>query len=188
MADFVPQYTPRLKVSYTSLGASHKLQFRMPRGTAVAALAPFFDKIDVFLSALSPFRYTDWAITAVEFAATDSVLFFPVLHTINPSAGTQVLPSPIVGLQKALEMGFSGRSVTGGRAVMYVYGVALGLTTTVTGDSKVTSGENAAVASAVDVLNGGDPFVANDNGNVVWKPYSIFKTNDYWRRRALVGG
>lgn len=188
MADFAPNYTPRYKITYSSLGATHTMQFRLPRSFNLADLGAIQGKIAAFLGALNDVRYDDWTVLGASFAAVDSDIFLPA-GAPAVAAGT-VVSTGVAAYNKALHLSFPARSAAGLRGILYLYGVSfagLGLSPEID-DFRVTSVEDASVGSAVNALNASPEFYGNDNEVLSWYEYANWKYNDHWLRVVRKGG
>ena len=183
MPDFVSNSTQRYRIRYRSAGFIHTMLWRFQAGGVDDNPAGWADKVGEVLGALGTFISNDFAIIAAEAAEAGSDVFLPsVLPFVEVTGGTNVS-----GLsQAALSLGFVGRSELGQRARMFVYGIAMDINTSTPSqvDWRISTGEDARVASALSILNALAPeCVASDGGVVQWYPYVNLKFNDYWVRR-----
>lgn len=182
MADFAPNFTARYKVSYSSLGLNHKMQFRIARDAGVTGLNNMVLKVTAFLDALQNARYTDWTVLSAEYSAEDSDIFLPAAAP-TPVAGLADIPTNPKS-QSIVTTGFVGRSNLGQKARLFVYGMGVfGPEDNVDfgDDFRVTSSENNVISDAIAVLNNGSPnIVASDDAVVGWYSYANIKFNDYW--------
>jgi len=185
MPDFAPNYTPRIKVAYSTLGHTHDMLFRVPRGTTAAELAPWYAKITAWLNALVSLRYADFAFINTQYAQEDSELFFPVASPPDPVVGGVAVPSPISYANVASQVSFPGRSLGGLRGINYLISASLTPFAGTPGlDARVTAIELALVATAVNALNAAPSFVGNDNASLIYYAYVNLKQSSYWTRRA----
>lgn len=186
MADFAPNFTPRYKVRYSSLGATHTMQFRISRGsTNFTGIAT---KVGAFLAAIQSTLFDDWTVLGALGAFEDSDIFLPVEEPANPT-GAIAVPT-VLGVHRPLSISFPGRSILGQRAILYLYGAAYFPVATVAthADYRLTSAENAPIAAAITALNELSPaIVGNDDATVVWYQYANQKINDHWLRKARQG-
>lgn len=118
MTPLPPDGTPRFKINYNTASFDHSFQVRSHSSpSAIGTL------IDAFLTQLSPALF-DWNVLTVEFAATSSDIFLPVVSGIegnNYGGG-----SPTVQ-EEAWFYGFQGRGATGRKWHLDVYGaISLG--------------------------------------------------------------
>ena len=187
MPDFAPNYTPRYKIRYTVQGKTHSMQFRTLRTAAPGWEVDIRTKIANVLTALSPNRFTDWLVLSASSAQVDSDVFLPTPAPL-PAPGT-ASASGRLQAQAAMATSFVGRSATGGRAALFVYGTNQNVIS-ITGeqDWRLVAGEDVDYDSAIAALNAAaGPLHANDNGLVIWYPYANLKYNDYWVRKIRQG-
>ncbi len=191
MPDYAPTYTPRLRLTYASQGATHRMMVRMPRNFLVADLGNYQNKLIQVLNTLTTWRYTDWTQLGWDLALVDSPIFLPVAYfgSTALAAGTKALPASDAGFYIPFHITFVARTAQGGRVALFVYGVALaGLGAGESGDWRVTSAEDAVVANAVGALATNPLSTGNDDAPVVaWKPYVDFGYAARWVRRERRG-
>lgn len=186
MADYAPNYTPRLKVHYISLGSAHTMIWRDARG--VQSAAGLVAKCSAWLTAIADLLYEDWTVTGAEWAATDTDMFLPVTPPTSPE-GTIELPSQ-TGQARCVAVSWCGRTAAGGKARFFTYGTGIFFDTqfAINQDFRSSATEVAAVGTGVAALNAGSPYLrGNDNAVVTWYPYINFKLNDYQVRKARRG-
>lgn len=182
-ADFAPNYTPRIFMNYQTVGVQHTAIYRVPRGTGVGSLEPYFDKIDVFLGSLADFRFTDWQIVSVDFQEEDTDFSFPISHTITPAGGTVTVPTPVDFTHISQSFSFPGRSSGGHRAIQYLISMSLAaFTLAARANARITSAEHTAISNAIVALNSAPGFVGNDNLPVTFKNYMNLKVNSHWNK------
>jgi hypothetical protein len=186
MADYAPNYTPRYKVRYTTLGATHTMQFRVGRGTT--DFTGIAGKVSSFLEELSTQLFSDWTVVSAQGALEDSDVFLPApLPSFTPSTN---VPPGLTSVPRPVSISFPGRSTAGLRAILFVYGSTFFPSTgaSLYADYRITSAENATIAASVTALSELAPvLVANDNETVVWYDYANLTLNDYWLRRVRAG-
>jgi hypothetical protein len=189
MRDIAPNYTARVKLTYSSAGATHSMQFRGPRTTDAAGAVAIADKAVAFLNALSNARFEDWQLLSTQWCAADSDLFFDISPTITLNAGAVTNPTTFKPIYKAQYFQFVGKSAAGSRVSVYLYGVnADELSSAGFADFRVFNSENSAIATAQGVLNENAPsFYAADNNAALWRPYANIKSNDHWVHKARRG-
>lgn len=186
MSDFAPNYTARYRFRYTTLSKTHSMMWRVLAG--VTDPSALITKIGLFLDDLAGAIWDDFTIVAAEFALADSDVFLPA--ALPTWGGGEQAVSGSVASDAAVPVSFVGRSVTGGRARMFLYGTNMPtVIRTATGlDYRIYSSENAAFSDAIVRLNETSPaIVANDNGNVAWYEYVNVKANDAWVRKLRRG-
>jgi len=179
MADHAPNYTPRLKLIYSSQGKTHSMLWRAPRSETDPA--SLIEKQGLFLNALTAHRFTDWTISSNQWAEVDSDIFLPVDNP-DVDAGTASL-SGINAAAAAGSISFVGRSALGKRAVFYLYGTHLlqDAQSANEADFRLRTAEVPAISTAIGVLNEvGYPLRGNDGATVSWYPYVNTKYNDHW--------
>jgi hypothetical protein len=186
MADFAPNFTPRLKLAYQCQSARHATTWRLPIGTARTEVAPFVAKMSAFLQSLAGNLFNDWAVTATTFAEGGSDIFLPVSDVTQPTAS-----SAITGRQpgdKANYIQFVGRGEDGARASFYIYGTYYRQDTVGVTDFRIHNAEDAVISAATGILNETPPtLVAIDDSLVIWYPYVNFKSNDHWVHKVRAG-
>ena len=179
MADHAPNYTPRLKLVYSSKGKTHSMMWRAPRGEDDPS--SLVEKMELFLNALTANRFTDFTILSCQWAETDSDVFLPVTPPA-PDAGTASL-SGITNAVAAASISFVGRSALGKRAVFYLYGtnIVQDAVSANEADFRILASEVATISAAIGVLNEtGYPVRGNDGATVSFYPYVNTKYNDHW--------
>jgi hypothetical protein len=185
MPDFAPNFTARYRLKYSVVGTAHTMTWRFASGFVDEAGAA--DKVAAVINAMHTNLYESWEAISADFAPADSDVFLPsVISSFD--AGTQT--DPTTTAHEALAVSFIGRSASGGKARMFLYGTNLVEDTLVAyaNDWRVLSGESANVLAAVAELNAGSPDIyANDNVVVTWYPYINLKFNDRWVRKLRRG-
>lgn len=179
MADFAPNFTARYRVKYTVIGKGHSMLFRFPRATDTTSSAAMATTIKGFLDALAALRPDSFAVTATEFAPSDSDVFLPI-SGLTVSAGTQ--SSAAIGRnQAALSASFVGRSSAGQKARVFLFGFGIIPETAPGQDFRIQGAESTQVAAAIASLNSATlKLVASDSQPVTWYPYINLKFNDHY--------
>ena len=187
MPDFAPNYTARLRVTYTVAGATHHTTWRLPAASGYADIGVYAAKFIALLDIMDAKIWSDFTINSWSYQLADGVIFLPFGGAFWAAGG--VSPSGRSPSQKALALSFVGRSVAGQRAAFFLYGVATNpMTDTDTSDFRIHSAEDTIIGNAVGILNDTSPsLVANDNEDVIWYEYANVKYNDYWTRRLRQG-
>lgn len=130
-----------------------------------------------FLNQLAPLMDPTWVITGVRvrFAGTNVSLPIPPF-VINAAGGT--LTS---GINKPRFVSFVGRSNTGKRSRLSIYGINL----TLEDDYRMEAGDNAALDAARAVLNVSSNVIGAVDGSLLtWYPYYNWGFNAYHQREA----
>lgn len=180
MADFAPNYTPRVRFKYRVLGDEHSFTWRVAR--PVDDIADLLNRAKVFLDALAPVRYTSWTLLATEWAQVDSDIFLPTTSPA-PIAGTANESSATP--QKAItQYRYEGRSngPTGARVSFSLFGLSLAVEDVIVNDFRIFGIEQAQISASLGALTeiGGPPLCAVDGEQAFWKPYVNVKQNDHW--------
>lgn len=186
MPDFAPNFTARYQFHYTSLAKSHTMLWRVAAGvTDPSALAT---KIGLFLDDLAGHLWDDFTVVSAQFAEADSDIFLPAPAPGFEGGTVSTVTADLSDAAGAIS--FVGRSITGGKARMFLYGtdIPAGLRTAFVHDFRIQSTEVVNVANAIVRLNETSPaIVANDNGNAIWYEYVNYKANDRWVRKIRRG-
>jgi len=187
MADFAPNFTPRLKLEYSCQSSRHVMTWRLPISTTRGAVGPYVSKMGAFLETLADKLFNDWAVVSTNFAAGGSDVFLPVADVTQPTAS-----AVITGRQpgdKANAIQFVGRGENGARASFWVFGSFYRQDTASVTDYRIHNAEDAAISAATGILNETPPtLVAIDDSDVTWYPYANFKSNDHWVHKVRGGG
>lgn len=189
MADYAPNYTSRYRMRYRALGQVHTAQLRIARshpGPAAQGVVMFQDLLETIAGKL----VADWTVLGADVAAADSDIFLP-----SSSIPMQPTVSAVAADEsyKPVYLSFVGRSTSGLRAALFIYGINFAPTgaDNTSNDYRILSTEDSAIASAVAVLNNGSGsaanLVANDDAPVVWYPYANMGFNSYYQRKARRG-
>lgn len=186
MPNYAPNYTPRLRVRYSSRTKTHAVTWRAARGeTDPSSLV---EKMELYLNALTSLRWTDFTVLGADWAETDADIFLPVTPPA-PDAGTLSTAGSTVATA-AGAISHPGRSANGLRAIFYLYGTGIvqDATSGNESDFRVLGSEVAAVSTAIGVLNEtGYPLRGNDGATVTFYPYVNTKYNDHWVRKLRRG-
>jgi hypothetical protein len=187
MADFAPNYTARYRLHYTVTGKSHTMTWRV--ASSVTDPTGVASKMELFLADLQEDLYSDFTCVSADFALADTDIFLPAPVPASP-AGT-ASPGDAKETDKALSLGFVGRSAAGGKARFFLYGTIFGniIRSAPANDWKVVTAEDpAGVGAGIVRLNETSPaLVANDDHIVTWYEYANLKYNDRWVRRQRRG-
>lgn len=182
MADFAPNYTARYKIGYSAYGLQHTMLWRIERGTGGTGAALMVAKVGDFLTTLATALVTNFVVQTAEYAPEDVDVFAPfTLPTHSP--GTAVIAANPLS-QSTLSCSFVGRSSSGQKARMFLWGVQISpeITPAVVVDNfRVLTSESAPIAAAIAELNSGGPtIVGSDNLPVQWYSYVNTKYSDHW--------
>lgn len=182
MADFAPNFTCRLKFTYSVLGLQHTCLWRLPRGTA--SPDPWITKWDTYLESFNSARYTNWTMLAVDFSQEDDDFFLPATVPLV-AAGTAVIPATPIS-ESTAAISHVGKSNGGHKAKFHLFGTAFTAEGSgVTADNfRLTSGEVVLISGMIAVLNAAPLLVANDNNPVTWYPYVNSKYMDHWVKQV----
>lgn len=180
MPDYAPNWTPRAKFKYSTLGEEHTITWRLARGADIGDGSGIAGKFAAFLNAMAPVIAEDFTILAVSIAETDSDIFLPAAVPAWDGGGLDT--SSAASSQAAYYAQFIGRTTTGGRAAFYLYGYGNNPVTVASDrDFRVLATENTYVAAGLTALDELAPALAgNDGAAAVWYPYANVKYNDYW--------
>lgn len=161
---------PRSKVHYATTNASHHMVLHWAPGTDAALAAT---NATAVLNQLKVFVRTGVSFDVHEFAPAGSNIFNPTTWT--PIAGTN--PSAVLAYAYATCISFSGRTVGGCRARLFVF------TDCWAADSnyRQTESENSGLTAVFNWLNStSSPLTALDGLGPVWKRYINVSENRYW--------
>ena len=178
MADYAPNYTPRLKMRYSCQSRNHIAVVRLPRDTseveADAVSGQLTDALNTFgLTRL----YTDWTVIGWEYCHQDSSVFLPRPTPDLIAGGASVTGRPVN--QIAMQATFPYRTDAGGHGFFCLYGTNFNVYGGVEQDFRVTSAEQADVSELA--------LVGGDNANPVFRPYCNIGFNARWKRRVRNG-
>lgn len=179
MADFAPNFTPRIRTGYSVQGTPHHFDIRAPRGTLAGDIPDYVAKIEAFLDALQGLRFTDWVVTSCQYALTDSDLFLPI-EPPAPAAGTANTAGRLA-TTRDFQVRFQGRSFNGARWSLSLFGLNLTSAAASVQDWRVTNAESADISLASGVITETPPtWRAIDGAELVIYPYVSCKYNDHW--------
>lgn len=170
MAPLNPNATDRLKITYQNAIAEHTCMIRIASSADIEGAGDDFIAVVAEVSLL----FCVSEVTGVQYAATGVDVFNDVevaaLNGFTWGAATATKDTnPVAGT-------FVGRSGAGRRARFSLFGFDSDLS-----EYRLTSGENASVLNAVNLLNGYETtFLAIDGLPVIWKGYMDIKANDHW--------
>jgi hypothetical protein len=185
MADYAPNYTGRYRVRYHGGGLNHSMSFRTVSGSPTDNAGVLVD-VQAFLDALAGDMFDDWFVISTAAAIVDTDVFLPVTGPVVSGGGPVFAGSP--PKYKAGSISFTGRTTSGLRAIVYVYGTDYVIDGATPGfDLRVYSTEDTGISNAVAALNGAGFIVGNDGQQIVWNPYANVKTNDYWGKKVRQG-
>lgn len=186
MPDFAPNYTARYRIRYTTMSKTHSMTWRVAASvtddTGIAA------KVGLTLDDMAPILWDDFTIIGADFALADSDVFLP--GTLPTFGGGDVGSGAQSPSDAAFAVSFVGRTIAGGKARMFLYGINPGELgrTAVGGDFRALSSEEPSVSDAIVRLNEtSPPLVGNDNQTAIWYEYVNIKYNDRWVRRLRRG-
>lgn len=179
MADYDENFTPRAFIRYRTLGKTHTIKARLPRGATPEDLQGAVDKLGAVLSAVPGFRYSDWAPLSAGYLQQSTGLSFP-LDVPTVTAGT-LDPSFQKAYSKFIQVRFEARAITGARTNLTIFGCNIDLDTAAQSDMRVTAVEATFPTALWTGLSEVSPaFVAIDGGALTWYPYFNIKLNDHF--------
>jgi hypothetical protein len=188
VADYAPNYTPRLRVRYKAAGRIHTQTWRFVGTGATPDITAAIAAVNNYYSAISPSMLSDWTLVGAAAAGRDSNIFVPVTGVVFGTGPTPFDPADRA--VTALALSFVGRTVLGLRAVVYQYGTAfsdIGVAG-VGNDFRIYAAEDSNIANAITALQGaGATLCGNDGDAISWYPYVNLKVNDYWLHRVRSG-
>ena len=177
MTTYAPNFTPRFKLCYIAGGMQHTIQVRGPRGTDLAGMTAYGPILRSVFMVFVAAMYTDLLFTSAEVALTDDDVFIPVAVPTQPT-GMAVDPADFSAMTRAQALTFTGKA-PGSRARFSLYGVAIAdeASGTTGGDGKVTSTENAGIATVAGIASGA--FKAGSGANAAFPNVATYKVNDH---------
>lgn len=185
MPDYAPQYTPRVRMSYTCQGRTHRSVVRLPRGSLLAAGVSTANDL---YSALGDFGiehlYADWEVTGWAFCPEDTTVFIPFSGPTGVLGAVSTTGRPIN--QIAMQMTVPYRTAGGGHGFYSLYGTDFNVYGGAEQDFRVTAAEDAAVAAFRGQLATFGLY-GNDNFAAIWAPYANIGFNARWKRRVRNG-
>lgn len=190
MTDFAPNFTPRVEMQYTTLGRPHAMRWRIARGATVTDAEGAASKMIAFLNAFRAALFTDFSITGWNWCAEDASAFLPITPTSGSFlGGTSGLPLEAVRRTvSAKQITFTGRSLIGGPATVYLYGTSFTPEAGSGNEFRILSTESTDLAAAITALSELSPaLVASDNQVVIWKAYANLKYNDHYVSKVRKG-
>jgi len=181
MADFAPNFTARYTVMYSTLGLTHRMMWRIPRGAGATGLTNIIAKMGAFLTGAEPLMFTDWTLLSATYQVEDSDFSIAAALPTAPTGAIAVPTNP--KSQATLHTSFVGRSNQGQKARIFMWGLNIGPENTALAsfdDFRVNASETTDIAFLISVLNGSPALVASDDNPVTWYPYVNTKFNDAW--------
>lgn len=175
MAPLPEDSTARIRVNYRDQWNEHSLTFRFADlSTPSTALAAVEDVVGEMLALV----WDNTVFHSADYALEGSNVFNPLPGWIsqqplgNGTPGANVSPARFFN--------FVGRSNTGRRARLYLFGVRYDEVQ----DMRYSSSENGGVAAVVDALNSHPEIVTIDGSSPIWKPYANYGFNDAITHKA----
>lgn len=169
-----PANTARWRLIYSVGGHQHAMQMR------VDATNPSQSTVEQgYQLLLTDLSITLWAVTFVrlEFAAVGSNIFNPVTSTLTGTIAGSGAPGQE---QSIRQISFVGRSITGRKNRVFVYGYKDDLTD----NMRITPAETAEVAAAINRINGFlHLFVGIDSVKPTYNQYVNVNVNKYWTKQ-----
>jgi hypothetical protein len=186
MADFSPNWTPRVKLRYRTLGDYHNIQVRLPIGTVFTGAAIYLTRLATVLSANPGLRYTDWSAVSASFITQDTGISLPMeVPTID--AGTTSVPSN-PGWRRAVYGRFEARGGDGSKTNITLLGAATSLTSDTDNDLVALPGEAGYPADLIGALTElGNQFRTGSGAFALWYPKMNIGINKKWARKVRGG-
>lgn len=184
MADFAPNFTPRVKMTYKAGTKPHSLIVRGPRGMAPGDAADLANRIAVFVHELRIYLYSDFIWKSVSYCAEDSEVFLPVSVSLLAPGG-QVNPSARIAADDAIQVRAEGVSAGGSRTSFSIYGLQFRPSAGSTADFRVYGAELGEVNTALGALTeiGGELLYSADGAVAMWHNYLNYRYNSYYLTR-----
>lgn len=186
MADYAPNYTGRVRIVYQVQSKTHRLGFRIARGSTSSDAVAQADLMAAAVAELNADIYTDWTYIGAEYAEEDQPFFIPITSDWSGVVGTLSVASRA---ESAAAMQVTCPYITSGghKSFVTLYGTGYIPTNSQPGsDFRILNAERAAVAAFTAALGSLDT-VGGDNLNLGFKPYVNIHYNRRWERRVRNG-
>lgn len=173
-----PTTTARYKLHYAVGTLQHVLDVHVPTATTSDQAVTYGTALANLLKGICG---NNVIFQAIDWAALGSNVFNQIatLNIVGAIGGA------ITGEALARECSFAGRSLSGRKTRLFLFGVAI------PNDAnwRIERGEHAGVAAVIDGLNAGVGQVACIDATLpVWRPYMNYWANKHWVKRARQGG
>lgn len=186
MSDYSPNWTPRIRLRYRTLGQYHNISVRCPISTVLSGAAIYAERLGLVLSQNPGLRYTDWAAVSCSFVQQDNGVSLP-MDVPTVAAGTTTVPTTI-GFQKALYARFEARGADGSKTNMTLMGAAVNFDTATGNDLVALPGEAGYPAELITALSElGNQFRTGSGSLAIWYSKMNIGLNDYWSRKVRGG-
>lgn len=184
MADFAPNFTPRVKMTYKAGNKPHSLIVRGVRGSTIADAPALANRIAVFVHELRIYLYSDFAWKSVSWCDQDSEVFLPVSVSLLAPGG-EASPTARIAADDAIQVRAEGVSASGARTSFSIYGLLFRPSAGSTADFRVYGSELAEVNTAIGALTeiGGAQLYSADGALAMWHNYLNYKYNNYYTTR-----
>lgn len=186
MADYSPNWTPRIRLRYRTLGQYHNISVRCPISTTYEGAAVYAERLGLVLSQNTGLRYADWTAISCSFVQQDNGVSIPMdVPTITPS--TNPVPAT-VGYQKAVYARFEARGADGSKTNITLMGAATEFGAATTYDLVVLPGEPGYPSELLTALSElGNQFRTGSGSLAIWYSKMNIGLNDYWARKVRGG-
>lgn len=180
MPDFAPNFTARVKLTYSVFGDIHKCGIRIvasaAQSAAVAAAKSLLN--DIFV-AVQPHMTATIQLLDLEYSAANSTFFAPVSLTGLTATGD--INAGVLEGDEIVQTTWSGRSIGGHKGKFVLFGLVWGIGHADVNDFVVTGTEKPAVATVAALLPSVPEHVMNDNQHAAfWRPRATTKQSDAW--------
>lgn len=176
MASYAPNFTARVKLSYSALSANFTQTWRHGTGTApidiIDGLRPFYDAI----AALLP---SNFSFSGAETAAQGQDFFLPSsLSELETFEGTATNIISDLTEFRASALQFTGKTVTGNPWRVSVYSSLVAPfnvnSASLSDDFRISASDSTAIAGAIGALEllGVAGLVGNDGNPIIIRPYA----------------
>lgn len=187
MADYAPNFTARVKVTYSFEGDTHENTTRWPSANTQAAnitlVSDFWSNL---MTATAGLRHTSFSILGVEYAQADSNVFLPAGFESPMTAGTRAAATG--ASSRIMHSIWAGRSALGSRTRFQMFGLFWASAEDVATDNfYITVSENSLVGTIAALIGGSGMVGPDDEDIVLVRPRVAYKQNDAWvsvRRKA----
>lgn len=186
MADYSPNYTPRIKLRYRTLGDYHYIQVRCPVSTTLSGAEVYAERLGLVLSQNPGIRYTDWTAISCSFIQQDNGVSLPMsVPTID--AGTATIPST-PGWRRALYGRFEARGADGSKTNITLLGLASTLDGAGNLDLVALPGEASYPAELITALSElGNQFRTGSGALATWYSKMNIGINKKWAKKVRGG-
>lgn len=183
MADYAPNFTARVRVHYSHLGAKHSFLWRITGATQPQA-SEVGPRLQAFLNAMRVRMFNDFQLIDWEGAAKDSDIFLPMGELPVLDYGSRIDPAAfdLQPSHKALQVRWEGKGSGGSKTSFSIFSLGYFLEKSSVKNFRVTPDEDGVPFTSLVALTelGGRQLCAIDGTPVVWRRYINVKHNDAW--------